>query len=166
MVLSTPARLSKTPPAMTPRAVYKTEKICETKFRKISWALLLIEWLLPSIPVQWARPHRKRSTGRRGACRRQLARTAGRHGVLLPHGRGEGRTHHPPPAPCGRSIRFLWTGMSFIRLPVSGTARSICSGCRRGRRRCVSGLRSPAVVQRVPSCNPRCILAAGAASSG
>lgn len=29
--------------------------------------------------------------------------------------------------------RSLWTGMPFIRLPVSGTARSICSGCRRGR---------------------------------
>lgn len=32
-----------------------------------------------------------------------------------------------------QKYQSLWTGMPFIRLPVSGTARSICSGCRRGR---------------------------------
>lgn len=32
-----------------------------------------------------------------------------------------------------QKYQVLVDGMSFIRLPVSGTARSICSGCRRGR---------------------------------
>ena len=32
-----------------------------------------------------------------------------------------------------QKYQVLVDGMPFIRLPVSGTARSICSGCRRGR---------------------------------
>ena len=61
------------------------------QFRRFLWALLLIGMAIAiySSAVGETAPE-KIELGRRGACRRQLGPYRGRHGVLLPHGRGEG----------------------------------------------------------------------------
>ena len=103
------------------------------QFRRFLWALLLIGMAIAiySSAVGETAPEKINWGGAEPAAG-SWARTADAMEFSYPMdaARDEPTTSS---APHGRSIRSLWTGMPFIRLPVSGTARSICSGCRRGR---------------------------------
>lgn len=103
------------------------------QFRRFLWALLLIGMAIAiySSAVGETAPEKINWGGAEPAAG-SWARTADAMVFSCPM---DAARDNPPSssAPHGRSIRSLWTGMSFIRLPVSGTARSICSGYRRGR---------------------------------